>query len=146
MSYCNPGEKPTITYTFGNGTQRKHISNVSPVEVTTGNANETGSRIRIESYAYGCNESPCKRVRGVFPGEVGTQNIPYIVVTFCDGTDYLLLVKENASIQYIDGEKCSVADNTCKIEVKNTSGAVIFRDIGQCPINYDVQCGRCPEG
>jgi hypothetical protein len=36
--------------------------------------------------------------------------------------------------------------NRCFIEVKDIAGNIVFRNQGDCPATYEIQCGDCPPG
>ena len=62
---------------------------------------------------------------------------------------YLLLAEIDPNqVSFDYTKKCPESNdnkNRCSIQVLY-QGLVIFQDQGDCPINFSVSCGNCPEG
>lgn len=151
--YCQTGEKPIIEYSFGQGSVRKFKSDFAPIDVSSkpapvessDNFNSQGYQLNfystnnfrdlsiiVKDYKIAISDNPDNSViRYMNCGETKFQP----GVNFRPST---LIVNPNI--------KCpSPSKNRCSIEVKH-KGIIIFQDQGDCPCNFKVQCGDCPEG
>lgn len=61
------------------------------------------------------------------------------IFTYLDATFNNIIKDPNPT------KKCGNIDSYCEIHIKYND-QVIFQDRGLYPINFDVQCGDCPEG
>ncbi|MEH1849286.1 MAG: hypothetical protein V7L25_31030 [Nostoc sp.] len=170
MSFCKPGDKPKVMYSFSGSGEKVFMPNTSPIDVATSVTDN--SDIQGATYAWNfstslnprttLNDMPF-RAKGILHDfKVGaiqstdTYNGRTIASWYCsfkDGDNNEIL---GSAIGYYPSDTPTLVkilipgdytpEQNCKIEVKNAQGTVLFSDTGKCPCKYQVACGRCPEG
>ncbi|MEH2302865.1 MAG: hypothetical protein V7K88_28785 [Nostoc sp.] len=162
MGYCNPGDKVKITYQFKNSQSTTYESNVSPIDVTTGKVNPSGTaNYNSEGYRITFN-SP----QGAY-GQIQITVVDYQLYTD-GGNNYIRAIlcgqtsfSKNPDGSFADGANITspvVIDNTVHCPVVSTpddkceitilsNGQTLFQAQGDCPVNFTVACGdECPNG
>lgn len=153
MAFCNAGDKPKIEYSF-NGVKRLFLPNVSPVDVETG-TESVGAYAGYNPRGFTLimsngSEIPVINFRLV-------QNNRYIQYWSCGSNDWdnrqadgtYPIAYDIPSIERIDysrGCPPPYPPEKCYIKV-SSNGKQIFKDRGDCPVNFNVVCGdECPLG
>lgn len=165
MSHCQPNQKPTIIYKFGNNSEKSLKLAVSPIDIVTKSfaVPDATSNYSNEGYkltyirGYNLLQQPvfrhvlCRDYRiqasnpdekRVFGGNWMCYVMPCNRTTF--GADFSI-VPGHESIDY--SQKCPglpTTNNKCSIEVFYEN-QLVAKDEGICPITYNVQCGNCPD-
>lgn len=154
---CEAGDKPIITYRFGNGNNRIYQSQFSPIEIITkdtpangtSNFREEGYTLRFQSTQ--CNGSNCNSIVRDYIVEPYENTIAVRVRncfsnTFAIDSSLVVLNTPNKNITVLDNPKCPSSSNKrCSILV-TYNNLVIFQDQGDCPCTFEVQCGKCKDG
>lgn len=158
MLHCSVDDtKIQINYTFGNGqSETKIIDGISPINIILDNLGKkllrSNGNAPIVYIAPGAIQNitctgtfrqigdrpetqlPCTYIidRGIITGNKWESNYDSF---YSDNTGDMTF-----DINYL-------AD-TCFIKVRDLQGKLIFKDSGQCPITYKVECikDKCPEG
>ncbi len=173
MSYCNAGDKPVIKYRFNNGAYKYFKSQYAPIEVEsktipaegTANYNREGYGISINAVNGSFNSAivDYKDFRtGAFSGFPAGGR--FIAVMSCGSTTFTKVTSCTSEAQKAldcllnvyslnpgsyainplikcpspNPEKCSI--------VVTYNNLTIFKDQGDCPLEFEVKCGNCPEG
>lgn len=160
MSYCNIGQKPIVKYKFGSGGFRHFKSEYSPIDIitktypipNTDNYNSEGFQITFYSsnnratLEYIVLDYKLKAI----PRELGYgQNDRELLIIQCGNSAFtetgpavdITTIVKNINI------KCPTATkNRCSIQIFNIENELIFQDQGDCPVEFEVQCGNCPDG
>jgi hypothetical protein len=138
--YCNQGDKPTVNYTFGDGTKGKFIANTAPVDVVTSIEPATQN-----TYTYFDPNLPGSRqAQG---NSYATEFLSFCqqgqqaIRIFNNGVQVLFSCYLPGSLSFISGTQ-----ERCVLRVSNTSGASLFTTKGACPVSFTVACGNCPPG
>ena len=162
---CSTGDKPIITYKFGNGNNRIYKSDFSPIEIISKaapvisgeNFNNDGYQLQVRSLQYsgGAGDIIVKDYMTFYQG-----NILYFTAIYCGQTDYprnqdgslgalIALNNGNPAITRNPDPavKCPGIPPLprCSLQIMH-NGQLLFQDQGECPVVYDVQCTKCPEG
>lgn len=158
--YCNKDDRPIIKYKFGTGGQRYFKSNVSPINIIT----KSSPIPNTDSYN---NEG--YQISFYSPNNFRTLEyilLDYKLKTLPDGLGYGINDREILMIQCGESAfpetgpvcdintivknqniKCPTAtENRCSIQIFNIENGLIFQDQGDCPVDFEVQCGNCPDG
>ena len=149
--YCKTNQKARVTYNFKNIPERTYETDKSPISVSgyySPNNRQWNEGpvhdFRIfptPDYSYGPN------YEGISHWECGSFDFwrnpnshdpdkltgPGIDIT-------TLIINPNVKCP-----KPLTVTERCYIEVKS-GGIIIFQDQGECPVNFRVTCGDCPEG
>ncbi|MEH2138685.1 hypothetical protein [Nostoc sp.] len=156
MTFYFNGQPPTI-----------YESNVSPIDIQTGEApndrtenyNSEGYQITFNSpqAAFGAISATVVDYkityldRGIFDSDTAY----YIKLISCGDKEFppdvggkpgIKMTSQNVIIN--NAVKCSIKNNDnsrCEIKILS-NGATIFRAEGECPVHFTVACARCPEG
>ncbi|MEH2456537.1 hypothetical protein [Nostoc sp.] len=162
MSYCNLGDKATITYQFAKEQPITYESNISPIDITTdkaspsttGNYNSQGYQITFNS-PQGAYAQIQFTVIDYQLYTIGGNNfirwIPCGSVSFPKNPDGSLAGGATITSPLVidTSVHCptvAIDDNKCEIKVLN-SGKILFSAQGNCPVTFNVACGdECPNG
>ncbi|MBH8563764.1 hypothetical protein I8748_16460 [Nostoc sp. CENA67] len=174
-TYCNQGDSPIIKYKFqGDTKDRTFRSKYAPIEVITRETPINSSDdYREDGYAIdpfpGNSSRNWATVRDhkyfFIPGDrwQGFNGSPHqVAIVGCNGTGFAKVADCGAhpAYAYCDCLVTSVAggvplvntsiicpsskNKRCSIEIKY-NGIILFQDQGNSPVNYSVQCGKCPD-
>lgn len=166
MAYCKVGDKAKVTYQFQGDKPITYESDISPIEVTTGesltnstsNYNPDGYRITFNSPqgAFGqiqftVIDYQLYHLSSPYAGD-------YISFIPCGSTSFPLDPDGSmrgyliTSPVVIDSTvKCpspisNTSNNVCNLKVLS-NGEIVFQAQGKCPVNFTVACGdECPQG
>lgn len=160
MSECEQGQKPIVKYKFGEGGFRQFKTDIAPIDIVaktypipnTENYGNQGYQIRFYSpnnfatLEYTVLDYKLKMI----PSELGYGvNDRELIVIQCDQTTFpetgvacdITTIVKDVNIKCLSATK-----NRCSIQLfDTTSGKLIFQDQGDCPIEFKVQCGNCPD-
>ncbi len=154
---CNIGDKPIVKYKLGTGNYKYFKSDFSPIEVvskTTPIANTDnfdGEGFEISFYSTNNFRTITTTVTDyrtvdtgggdpafryeIYWANCGSKIIQESGVNYDPST---LVVNRN--IKCLESLK-----NRCSIIIKYQE-KIIFQDQGDCPIEFEIQCGNCPDG
>jgi len=153
---CSPGDKPIITYRFGNGNERRYQSDFAPIDVIIGNQPiDTTSNFNREGYKITFYSPNNFRTYAVFIKDYYlnffslTNGYPEMNFLECNKSSFtpfgsvdistiVINYAEKCPTQHVDTQKASI-----EIFYNNLR---IFQDQGNAPIAFNVQCGKCPPG
>ncbi|MEH2146252.1 hypothetical protein [Nostoc sp.] len=170
VSYCKNGDTPKVIYKFKNVEKHIFTSNVSPIDVTVSPVDNPD--LDGERYAWNfsttlnprttLDQMPFRAIGKLTHFKVerlydtstfGNVQIGEWICSFVDGNG--VTVTGRATGYYpndlpvltkilIPGD--IPLDIVYRIDVKDSSGHLLFTDSGKAPCDYDVACGNCPEG
>jgi hypothetical protein len=170
-THCSLGDKPIIKYRFKDDTKdRIFKSKYAPIEVITkplpleasDGYRAEGFQLTTKEFAASTpvsnlyvdfklwyfpasvNHPTGKGITGLNCGKKWSEiprNLEINPYTGGYTSNYLY---EIISIDY--SKKCPTPNSErCSIEIKY-NGLIIFQDQGKCPVDYSIQCGKCPDG
>lgn len=153
---CKEGETPTVTYSFNNGDKRTYKSKYSPIEVEgreglvtgTKNSSNSGYEIKVAILRGGNSTFGNYIIKDykIEASPIGSPYPMYLSFTNCDGSTSSPGFADSYQILSTDGSKnCPLPrTNKCSLVIKH-KGLIIFQDQGECPVSFNVQCGRCKD-
>ena len=154
-THCKVGDKPIVKYKFGDDTKyRIFKSQYAPIDVVTkttpvegtGNYNNEGYEVTFYSpNNFKFVSFIVKDWRTVDTGRyIEFQRIACGKNVFGTGVTE---IDPNRAITFDYTKKCTppVDSQRCSIEISH-KGIILFQDQGKCPLDYSVQCGKCPDG
>lgn len=162
MPYCKNGDKPTVKYKFGTGGFRIFKAEISPIDVkqkeapipSTSDYNNEGFGVRAAIYNYSeptitltVRDYKVTDIRPDQPFYGGSNR--YVYFQNCDEekiNEDISYALDMSTFEILDNTKCSNSkDKRCSLQVFDSEGNMIFQDQGDCPCEFEVQCGNCPE-
>ena len=161
MQYCVEGSSPIVKYKFGTGGYKQFKSEVSPIEVTiqsfpipnTDNYNGEGFKVSfrvandpnrtIELFLLDYKFEDLPPGLGYPPDAKNMRFMECGDKEFNPGAIGCL----TSTLQINYSIKCPTPSNSrCAIQVFNLNKGLVFQDQGDCPVDFEVQCGNCPDG
>jgi hypothetical protein len=153
MTFCSNGDKPKVLYSF-NGDKKIFLPNVSPIDVETGKES-------VGAYSgYNAKGFTLVMVDGSRMPVINfrlVQNNRYIQYWSCGNNDWdnrqangtypvAYDIPNIERIDYSRGCPPPYPPEKCYLRVLS-GGKQIFKDWGDCPVEFDVVCGdKCPPG
>ncbi|MEH2287166.1 hypothetical protein [Nostoc sp.] len=168
MSYCNSGDKVTVTYVFGDKQTSVFKTSQSPIEVATENYQDN-STSNFDANGFQITFNSPQGQYGTITAVVTDYSIEfydfgafhpytgyYINLVRCGETSFPPITEGDKGAKMSDLNltidrtvKCPIVRSTsglCEIKVL-VGGKTIFSAHGKCPVTFDVACGDdCPEG
>jgi hypothetical protein len=160
MSYCNPGDKPKITYQFSGSQPVEYLSSTSPIDVSTGTSNPVGTtsnynplgyQLVFNSSSYGVfNQTVTDYYTSQEPNPDILQGgtITVVNVLLCGASSFTGAGRQLSAFTIDHTTHCpaSSSSNQCQITI-SSNGNQLFKATGNCPVTFSVACGgRCPDG
>lgn len=157
MYYCKSGDKPRVEYTFNGKNKRIFQSQLAPINITTEQItkNDIGAGFNAEGYTIITADGGRITVHNYRTQKNNTE----IQFWSCGNTDWdnrqpdgslpiwYPLTSPIVSIDY--SKKCPVpikpSEYECVLKI-SYEGNQIYSDSGDCPLNFVVACGNCPNG